>query len=128
MHAYSPYAAGLLGNDRLVRCNPIPLRIDYSPITLIARNRHYAPSAPITYSVFFPFLLFHFLPSSSTFRFSDASLRRFLFIAPISDFHYSFDPVANIQRHLCLHHFQSRSKSVGAWGFCFSLQIDIVKS
>ncbi|MBA0699859.1 hypothetical protein Goari_001464, partial [Gossypium aridum] len=40
---------------------PFP-RISYSPITLIARNRYYAPLAPITYSVFFPFCYFIFCP------------------------------------------------------------------
>ncbi|MFQ6620350.1 hypothetical protein Gotur_000942, partial [Gossypium turneri] len=62
LHAYSPYAAGPPGNGCLVHCFPIPPRISYSPITLIARNRHYAPSAPITHSVSFPFFSFVFCP------------------------------------------------------------------
>ncbi|MBA0645857.1 hypothetical protein Goklo_013897, partial [Gossypium klotzschianum] len=42
---------------------------------LIARNRHYAPSTPISYSATFSFFVFHFLPSSSSFRFSYISLQ-----------------------------------------------------
>ncbi|XP_040952734.1 uncharacterized protein [Gossypium hirsutum] len=47
---------------RFVRCFPIPHRIAYSLITLIARNRHYAPSAPITHSASFPFFSSVFCP------------------------------------------------------------------
>ncbi|MBA0548996.1 hypothetical protein Golob_020057, partial [Gossypium lobatum] len=46
----------------LVRYFPIPRRIGYSPITFIARNRHYAPSAPITHSASFPFFSSVFCP------------------------------------------------------------------
>ncbi|TYH40203.1 hypothetical protein ES332_D12G231000v1 [Gossypium tomentosum] len=56
------YAAGPPGNGCLVRCFPIPRRIGYSPITLIARNRHYGPSAPITHSASFPFFSSVFCP------------------------------------------------------------------
>ncbi|KAK8269711.1 hypothetical protein V6Z12_D11G148600, partial [Gossypium hirsutum] len=38
------------------------LRIGYSPITLIARNRHYAPSVPITHSASFYFFFSFFCP------------------------------------------------------------------
>ncbi|TYG99826.1 hypothetical protein ES288_A10G226800v1 [Gossypium darwinii] len=47
---------------RLVRCFLIPRRISYSPITLTAGNRHYAPSAPITHSASFPFFSSVFCP------------------------------------------------------------------
>ncbi|TYH38167.1 hypothetical protein ES332_D12G091700v1 [Gossypium tomentosum] len=59
---FPPYAAGPPGNGCLVRCFPIPRRIGYSPITLIARNRHYGPSAPITHSASFPFFSSVFCP------------------------------------------------------------------
>ncbi|KAK8324170.1 hypothetical protein V6Z12_A12G282300 [Gossypium hirsutum] len=48
--------------QRLVRCFLIPRRISYSPITLTAGNRHYAPSAPITHSASFPFFSSVFCP------------------------------------------------------------------
>ncbi|KAL1132861.1 hypothetical protein V6Z11_A12G000700 [Gossypium hirsutum] len=57
-----PQKAGPPGNGCLVRCFPIPRRIGYSPITLIARNRHYGPSAPITHSASFPFFSSVFCP------------------------------------------------------------------
>ncbi|MFQ6643963.1 hypothetical protein Gotur_017428 [Gossypium turneri] len=62
MHAYSPYAASPPRNGCLVRCFPIPSRIGYSLITLIACNRYYAPSAPITHSASFPFFSSIFYP------------------------------------------------------------------
>ncbi|MFQ6660052.1 hypothetical protein Gotur_028691 [Gossypium turneri] len=62
MHAYSPYVVGPLRNACLVHCKPIPPRIGYWPITLIARNRHYAPSAPITYSASFHLFYSVFCP------------------------------------------------------------------
>ncbi|TYH76388.1 hypothetical protein ES332_D04G082400v1 [Gossypium tomentosum] len=62
MHAYSPYAAGPQRNGCLVRCKRITARISYWPITLIACNRHYAPSAPIRYSASFHILYSIFYP------------------------------------------------------------------
>ncbi|KAG4151428.1 hypothetical protein ERO13_D04G064100v2 [Gossypium hirsutum] len=70
---HSPYTAGPQPNGCLVHCNNITARIGYWPITPIALNGYYAPSAPIRDSARFSSFLFHFLPSSS-FRFSQVSL------------------------------------------------------
>ncbi|MBA0680499.1 hypothetical protein Goari_012191, partial [Gossypium aridum] len=72
---HSPYAAGPQPNGCLVHCKRITARIGYCPITPIARNRHYAPSAPIRYSAIFSSFLFHFLPSSLSIRFSHVSFQ-----------------------------------------------------
>ncbi|PPE00260.1 hypothetical protein GOBAR_DD02738 [Gossypium barbadense] len=75
---HSPYTAGPQPNGCLVHCNNITARIGYWPITPIARNGYYAPSAPIRDSARFSSFLFHFLPSSS-FRFSQVSLLESLY-------------------------------------------------
>ncbi|MBA0618372.1 hypothetical protein Godav_027732 [Gossypium davidsonii] len=70
---HSPYSAGLQPNGRLVACNVITALIGFAPITSIARNSHYAPSAPIrippAFHIFYSIFCPHQASDSPTFPF-----------------------------------------------------------
>ncbi|TYH69993.1 hypothetical protein ES332_D05G089000v1 [Gossypium tomentosum] len=77
----------------------IPRRISYSPITLTARNRHYAPSAPITHSASFSFFFSVFCPRPQHSRFSHASLHIgcFSFVSRPSSSSLRIDFICQVQ-------------------------------